>query len=817
MNSEFQIVAVARGKELQLHLSPALEVQGAEPVVYTFNHGLVRRRLNDLGGHLDVSDVFSRFAPISTDLGCPYEQVGKWDWVVASKIATAPPGTHLMFHTATHSLIYMDTMKMGGWKKTAEWGKGRSPDAVLEFYAFCLSTISQLSRKQPTTPICDVLNDQAYFNGVGNYLRAEILCRAGIDPMQPANEVFKATPTNINFGTFTGILKETSSSAPVDFNIKHDPGLMILYLTRQIQLEVIANDMNKYGTQDQQARFKAWLRVYEKGHFLKQGGRSIWHSQEQRLGRQKRDLGKLIDRYPCPVVAFYKSPTILFSGTNAETSSPSAAPNQPSTSGMASSSQAAPSSSFQQIKRVEENILPCDKIAELQIPMASKLLMATTSLGRSGKLDFASQSSVRDTILMNNPVAYSAWQVFEANGDEDDLVDTLKTAAKTAVAQETGSSPSLVQLLQALVLEAASAPSAVLLASHPGISHFSIPTAGFVEPRATLPSLGARKLAPKREKPTKSSFVASSSSSSSQSGESDEDEEIMERPSKKARGKEVFKATKPKKRDAKAEFGAMPSLGFGKTTAHTSTPSAAGFSTGPTTSVASLASLLTDKSWSSALGLYLNSPGMRTLHTFLSGAYTKGVPPVYPKAEDIFAAFNMCPLEQVKVVILGQDPYHGAGQAHGLCFSVLPPTPPPPSLVNIFKELESDIPGFKAPAHGDLSSWAKQGVFLLNTVLTVFEHKPNSHAGMGWEDFTDLAIKTINSQRKGVVFMLWGKPAHKKEKLIDMHTHHILKAPHPSPLSAFQGWFGSKHFSRANILLKAGGLQQIDWNLPQQS
>lgn len=736
-----------------------------------------------------------------------WEQVGRWDWVTASKIASAPQGTHLMFHTATHSLIFMDTMKMGAWKQTSEWGKGRSPDPILEFYDFCLSTISQISRKQPTTPICDILNDQAYFNGVGNYLRAEILCRAGVDPMQPACDVFKATPKSITYSTFSDIVKETTGSAPVDFSVKYDPGLMILFLARQVQLEVIANDMNKYGTEDQQTRFKAWLRVYEKGQVIKQGSRSVWYSPEQRLGERKRDLGKLIDLYPCPVLAFYKSPTLSFSGGSVAVKVPSPQPGAAPQAGP-SAPEAAPSGSFHQIKRVEENILPCDKIAELAIPTASKLLMAATSLGRSGKLDFVSQNEVREIILLDHPVAYAAWQVFESNGDIDDLVDTWKRLAKTVKPEET-------------VLGKLSAE----LAARPSSQQRQQQQAAYQPPENVLPSTGLSALlqtslvgdgSKRRPFNLVSSTSAASLSSSSSLSESESDDEEDGRPTKKARGKFEKKPKAPKK-DAKREFGSKPMLGFGKPSADTASlasSSSGAFSTSPSSKISSLAALLTEKSWQNALSPHMNTPSFKALTTFLSDAYAKYQPPVYPQAKDIFAAFNLCPLDQVKVVILGQDPYHGANQAHGLCFSVQPPTPPPPSLLNIYKELETDIPSFKSPTHGDLTSWATQGVFLLNTVLTVFEAKPNSHVGMGWEPFTDLVINAISQQRKGVVFMLWGKPAHKKEALIDTRKHHILKAPHPSPLSAFHGWFGSRHFSRANLLLKTEGETPIDWQLP---
>ncbi|NMT48244.1 uracil-DNA glycosylase [Providencia stuartii] len=184
---------------------------------------------------------------------------------------------------------------------------------------------------------------------------------------------------------------------------------------------------------------------------------------------------------------------------------------------------------------------------------------------------------------------------------------------------------------------------------------------------------------------------------------------------------------------------------------------------------------------------------------------------IYPPQQDVFNAFRYTELADVKVVILGQDPYHGPGQAHGLSFSVLPGIKPPPSLVNMYKELENDILGFKRPNHGYLLSWAQQGVLLLNTVLTVEQGNAHSHAHLRWETFTDKVIAAINEHREGVVFLLWGSHAQKKGRIIDTKRHHVLKAPHPSPLSAHRGFLGCGHFSQTNQLLQQQGLEAIDW------
>jgi len=188
---------------------------------------------------------------------------------------------------------------------------------------------------------------------------------------------------------------------------------------------------------------------------------------------------------------------------------------------------------------------------------------------------------------------------------------------------------------------------------------------------------------------------------------------------------------------------------------------------------------------------------------------------VYPEQREVWEWTTRFNIENVRVVILGQDPYHGPGQAHGLCFSVKPGVPPPPSLVNIYKELEADIEGFSRPSHGCLAGWAEQGVLLLNSVLTVRRGEANSHKNRGWEKLTDAVISWISKNLSGVVFLLWGSPAHKKALVVDKAKHHLLKSVHPSPLSAYRGFLGCKHFSQCNTLLEAQGKKAVDWkNLP---
>lgn len=189
---------------------------------------------------------------------------------------------------------------------------------------------------------------------------------------------------------------------------------------------------------------------------------------------------------------------------------------------------------------------------------------------------------------------------------------------------------------------------------------------------------------------------------------------------------------------------------------------------------------------------------------------------IYPPNNEVFNALALTAFSKVKAVIIGQDPYHGPHQAHGLCFSVKPPTPPPPSLVNIFLELKSDL-GIERPSHGDLESWARQGVLLLNAVLTVEEAKPGSHAHKGWERFTSKIIEELNARKEHLVFLLWGAYAQKKAECVDRKRHLVLTAPHPSPLSAHRGFLGCKHFSQANEYLARHGLAPIDWSLPKMS
>ena len=218
------------------------------------------------------------------------------------------------------------------------------------------------------------------------------------------------------------------------------------------------------------------------------------------------------------------------------------------------------------------------------------------------------------------------------------------------------------------------------------------------------------------------------------------------------------------------------------------------------------------ESWKSRLLPEFHKPYMQELKSFLVQEIQLNKC-IYPRPEEYFSAFSASPFEDVKVVILGQDPYHGPNQAHGLCFSVRPSAPMPPSLINIFKELKSDL-GIALPQHGCLASWAKQGILLLNATLTVEAGRAGSHQNKGWELFTDKAIHLLNKEKQNLVFLLWGSFAQKKAGFVDENRHLVLKAPHPSPFSADRGFFGCAHFSKTNAYLKAHGKTEIDWQVP---
>ena len=218
------------------------------------------------------------------------------------------------------------------------------------------------------------------------------------------------------------------------------------------------------------------------------------------------------------------------------------------------------------------------------------------------------------------------------------------------------------------------------------------------------------------------------------------------------------------------------------------------------------------KTWADIIDAEKQQPYFVDIMQYVDNRRAAGIE-VYPPQQDVFNAFKFTELDRVKVVILGQDPYHGFNQAHGLCFSVQHGVKTPPSLANMYKELAEDMPNFVIPNHGNLQTWAQQGVLLLNTVLTVEQGQAHSHAKIGWEQFTDKILQQLSEHRQGLVFLLWGSHAQRKGQVIDASKHHVLKAPHPSPLSAYRGFFGCKHFSHANQLLREQGLVEINWQV----
>ena len=221
-----------------------------------------------------------------------------------------------------------------------------------------------------------------------------------------------------------------------------------------------------------------------------------------------------------------------------------------------------------------------------------------------------------------------------------------------------------------------------------------------------------------------------------------------------------------------------------------------------------------EESWKEVLAAEFSSTYFMELKEFL--LLERKHCTIYPPGQLIFNAFRLTPFDRVRVVLLGQDPYHGPGQAHGLCFSVMKGIAPPPSLVNIFKEIQNDL-GIPIPAHGNLERWARQGVLLLNATLTVRANQAGSHQRQGWETFTNAVIRELSKRRVGLVFLLWGKFAQEKEALIDSNRHYILRAAHPSPFSAYNGFFGCKHFSKTNEILRKHGLEEIDWRLGESN
>jgi len=293
----------------------------------------------------------------------------------------------------------------------------------------------------------------------------------------------------------------------------------------------------------------------------------------------------------------------------------------------------------------------------------------------------------------------------------------------------------------------------------------------------------------------------------------DDEEEEEEQEQQQDQKVEPKQEQEEKEEQEETEQEDKKKSGEGSSTGSSSKGTAGGNGVKQITSMDELEMAL-DPSWRKLLKGEFEKPYFKKLKKYLATEITAhGENGIFPPKQDIFNAFNHCTLDKVKVVILGQDPYQTPGFAHGLAFSVKPGVVVPKSLINIYKELESDIKGFKRPNHGTLTKWADQGVLLLNTVLTVRKSIANSHQKQGWEQFTEAAFNLLNKEKKGIVFILWGKPAQAKGKQIDKKKHLVLESAHPSPLSATRGFFGCKHFSKCNAYLKKNGEDEIDWQV----
>lgn len=605
---------------------------------------------------------------------------------------------------------------MGSWRE-GSWGNDRGPDPVLEHKAFVSNILDNLSRPVFDKELCEVMLEQKWFNGIGNYLRAEVMYRAGLSPFTKARTVFAKTPKNFDFSKI---------------NASSDVGLIVLYLCRQIPLEVITqgaqppssnlrvrsrnrsfSDMNKYGSEDQKKRFHDWLRIYDKGTQVKKNGRAVHYAASQMMtGVLKPDLGTpIVDSSgatvplaaaPAPAAESPKQPTFS-APVSAKTHSgmstaqvtqmlPLVIGNKPTPAVFAAALQSGSA----------RDVSPLSVADDTTIPPEAKILVLLAQARRSARISPEEHRKIKIRLLLDDAAIYSALEVYETDQDFEDFLDTAKRLAAAALAT--------------------------------------------LPPRSTpLASVSVTASAP-------TSFATAAQT--------------------------------------------MPA------------PSAASAS-----SLSGILTHLVEPSWISALSSEFKQPYWQKLNSFVEGEYKKFKNSTFPPQDVIFNAFNSCPLQNIKAVILGQDPYFNQGQAHGLCFSVQHGVTPPPSLVNIYKELETDIAGFRRPDHGNLQKWANQGVFLLNAILTVKEKAPMSHSKQGWEQFTTRVIEVINDQCDGVVFLLWGLPAQNKAGNINKAKHLVLKASHPSPMSAHNGWFGQKHFSKANAFLESKGKTPVQWQL----
>ncbi|KAH3743406.1 uracil-DNA glycosylase [Pelomyxa schiedti] len=749
----FKISSEVRGKELVLTFS---SVNSGETIMLRFNHGLV----------------------------------GKWIFC-STQALDSVEGRRLEFITTDgkNCLTLSDTMKMASWSE-GSWGPDRGPDPLDAHEEFCDNVMKHISHSDFKKQICEVMLNQKYFNGVGNYLRAEILHRANVNPFDIASTVLK------------------SSKGP-----------LLLQLCQDIPNEVLQKGLNKYGNDQELAKFNDWLRVYGKGPFQTVQKRKIYYSPAQLEEAASSKDSASSDSIPVkskpglapkPKKAAPKKAAPKFKD---HLQAPTQVTSAPSTLAIKPS----PFTSF----------VPQKQSGNPDTRLSPSLTSTISSLEREGKIPPPlAQAMLQSSGTMNHAALISCMlQVFKVDGSLAELVDSVVHLLKKenpAVSAEQflqPTSPKAVEfpfstniepVINSLVhlspeIERAVSridPSAVntlksVMASNPGLAASFFTVYGVDNDISELLD-SFRRCAPKSGKETTwQNETATAINPLNTISTGSQPQQISfgalqallpcsTKPQRKV-------ITKKLKKPVTIEANDFPLI------------------SGPVPTVSSTSGYpqITCTEWRQALSTEMEKPYYKKLMSFVEAQRHRCE--VFPDNEHVFHALNLCPLSKVKVVILGQDPYIQKGQAHGLCFSVQMGVPPPPSLVNIFKELHADT-GIAIPSHGNLEQWAKQGVLLLNTLLTVEAHKPMSHANQGWETFTTEIINIVNQKETPVIFMLWGGPANTKAKLIRQPPHHILSAGHPSPLSV-KHFLGCKHFSQANKLLDDEDQKQIDWSL----
>jgi uracil-DNA glycosylase len=796
---KFTISAEARGKELMITLTNPSS--SGQKMTVVFTHGLV----------------------------------GSWEFTSSSAVSKY---ALVQFTNGANTLSFVDMQKMGGWN-IGTWGKDRGPDPVNEHDAFCKNIMDSLKYAVFNKDICEVLLEQPYFNGIGNYLRAEILHRANINPFTKARDIFKFTNLSQGFDK-------------VDQN--SDRGLILLYLCKAIPLEVLEKGLNKYGNDQEKSAFEAWLTVYNKGESKKdKKGRTIHYTNAQMAGISKVSLYKPSSRTAEEALAKFEGDSLPSSSSTTSTSTTvNTSTSSLFTFGSSNTNAVSfvdTSSKFGEPKTATKpvqlsiDVSKIDRICDLSRSMEASLLPGYSCLlehPEENQFHFLQVISVGNGAVFwqrFGPKTSLGVQLRQGPSDKNHAIAQFEGVFKdkTGRSWEERALP-LRQVGKYEVKEYNMSTSAAPfnLQTPQTNAHQATEVGGMdraefntLDPMAKLlvmlASMGRKGLLTAEQKSHLKYKILNEQSpilyNALEAYERDNTEAELADTfarvlafEKGERLNDQFVPAHPVpladvQRNLTSQFGGADSFhGFGKT-------EPAPPKTAPSQALTlGITSTLTDPSWRALLEPEFSKPYFKKLEKFVEKQYlTKEV---FPPRDLIFNAFNLCPLNKIKVVIIGQDPYHDNGQAHGLCFSVMRGVPVPPSLKNIYKELKSDV-GFEPPEHGNLESWAKQGVLLLNTVLTVEAHKANSHKSQGWETFTDEVIRLIGLKTKNVVFLLWGAPAHQKEKLLKVNNHHILKTAHPSPLSAHAGFIGCKHFSMTNTFLKQQGSEPINWQLPQ--